>query len=83
MERKNHNQFKPSPLTKHKPKNKKSFLYNFLNGFALIMPFHTRSYSHPTGGGFKADAQAMKKDFGNIALDMRKTLAKYEQNQTN
>lgn len=47
---------------------------NILQGMANLWVTPQRDYIHPTGGGFKQDAIAMRGDFKAIGNDMRKAL---------
>jgi len=71
-----------NPATSN-PKTSGCFWNAFLQGMAGLWPSQPRDYIHPTGGGFAADAKAIRSDFGNIARDMRKALNKYEQTEAN
>ncbi|QWF72067.1 hypothetical protein KEF85_06335 [Methylomonas paludis] len=66
----------------YKKKSANSFLSNVLAGFGRFFPSQPRNYSHPTGGGFYADALAMQKDFRNIGKDLQTSLRKYGQTET-
>lgn len=67
-------------LNKKKPSN---FWAAFFAGMANIWPSSPRDYIHPTGGGFSADAKAMRSDFAVVAGNMRRVLKTHEQTDSN
>ena len=79
MKRRSISALQKTKFITYKKKSSHSFLNEFFDGISRFFPSHSRNYLHPTGGGFYADAIAMRRDFSNIANDMRKAIRKYEQ----